>query len=173
MSRFRNSLATAALIFGTIALAVPANAQCVPDIFPNDWLQQQENLGGHTIDRHVGKTDGQLTQRLINSPNIAAAGSYPASALPDPRYLAAQATIAQGLASRRQTINNWAATAHANAPRAEELQAAAAIGRVALQTQPANVFDTQTYCVILRANGVGGCRVLTSFPTPALHGYCH
>jgi len=173
MSCVRTSLATAAVVASTIALATPLKAQCVPDNFPNDWLQQQENLGGHTIANHVGWTDMQLTNRLQGNNPPLAAGTYPASQQPDPIYRAAQTTIAQGLASRRLAINAWAANAQANAPRAEAFQAAATIGRVATRQHPANVVDTQTYCVILRANGAGGCRVLTSFPTPALQGYCN
>jgi len=173
MSRIRTSLATAALIASTIALATPLKAQCVPDNFPDNWLLQQENNNGHTIAEHVGKSDQYLTNRLQGNNAPLAAGTYPASQQPDPVYLAAQTTIAQGLASRRQAINNWAANANVNAPRAEAFQAVAAVGRVATRQQPANVFDTQTYCVILRANGNGGCRVLTSFPTPALQGYCN
>lgn len=173
MSRVRTLLTSIALIAGTIAFSTSPQAQCVPNNFPNDWLQQQENLGGHTIARHVGQTDMDLTNRLQSPNPPQAAGSYPASALPDPRYLAAQTTIAQGLATRRQTINAWAATAPQNGPRSETFQAAAAVGRVARQTAPANVVDTSTFCVVLRADGNGGCRVLTSFPTPALVGFCH
>ena len=173
MSRVRTLLTTATLIAVTLSLSAPLKAQCVPDNFPNDWLQQQENLGGHTIASHVGWSDQQLTNRLQGPNPPLAAGTYPASQQPDPIYRAAQTTIAQGLASRRQAINAWAANAPFNAPRAETFQAAAAIGRVATQQHPANVVDTQTYCVILRANGAGGCRVLTSFPTPALQGYCN
>jgi hypothetical protein len=173
MSRVRVLFTTAALVAGAISLSTPSSAQCVPNNFPANWLQQQENAGGHTIANHVGWADWQLTNRLMGNNPPLAAGSYPAANPPEPVWSAAQATIAQGLTARAQAINLWAANAGLNAPRAEAFQAAATIGRVATQQAPANVFNTQTFCVVLRADGNGGCRVLTSFPTPALHGYCN
>jgi len=54
-----------------------AHAQCVPDVFPDRWLQAQEALGVYTIARHVGKTDAWLVIRLLKSSRISAASSYP------------------------------------------------------------------------------------------------
>ena len=39
-------------------------------------LSIDEALGGHTLERHVGRTDEQLRERLRREPNIAAASTY-------------------------------------------------------------------------------------------------
>ncbi|HWR13724.1 MAG TPA: RNase A-like domain-containing protein [Terriglobales bacterium] len=39
-------------------------------------LSIDENRGGHTLARHVGKTDEQLRARLRKEPNISAASTY-------------------------------------------------------------------------------------------------
>ena len=40
-------------------------------------LSVDETRGGHTLARHVGRTDEQLRQRLRAQPNISAASTYP------------------------------------------------------------------------------------------------
>ena len=40
-------------------------------------LLAHENAGGHLIDRHVGKTNQQLTERLNSDSRISAASSFP------------------------------------------------------------------------------------------------
>jgi hypothetical protein len=40
-------------------------------------LSLDEARGGHTLARHVGRTDDQLRQRLRAQPNISAASTYP------------------------------------------------------------------------------------------------
>lgn len=39
------------------------------------WLRQQESLGGHTIERHVAKSEAYLRNRL-NTSNISAASTF-------------------------------------------------------------------------------------------------
>ena len=39
-------------------------------------LSVDEALGGHTLERHVGRTDDQLRDRLRREPNISAASTY-------------------------------------------------------------------------------------------------
>lgn len=40
-------------------------------------LAAAERLGGHTLARHVGRTDDDLRERLRREPSIAAASTYP------------------------------------------------------------------------------------------------
>ncbi len=40
-------------------------------------LAEHEALGGHTLLKHVGKTEGKLRARLVLEPSIPAAGSFP------------------------------------------------------------------------------------------------
>jgi len=169
MSRSRTRLATAALALGAIALASPLHAQCIPMNFPGNWLQQQENAGGHTIARHVGKTDLQLAQRLAQNPHIAAASTYP-------NLAGAQGTITAGLATNRNTINNWANGANNGQSQAYNYAAAGNIGRVATRNPnappPALFTNTCTYRAVIRATGGGNCYLLTSFPTSPAPGAC-
>lgn len=170
MSRARTLLTTAAIVSTLLGLPATAKAVCIPNNFPANWLQQQENLGGHTIARHVGWTDIQLATRLQNE-GLTAAGSYPSSGPPYPAA-AAQATIIAGVGGNRIAINNWAATANAGATRVYNYVTAppAIIGRVATWNNanpPAPVVNnTCTFRVVVRATGGGNCYVLTSFPTP-------
>lgn len=66
----RRILAAAAL---ALAVALPART----DTVPRRDLSADEQRGGHTLSRHVGRTDDQLRQRLRDQPNISAASTYP------------------------------------------------------------------------------------------------
>ena len=166
MSRSRIRLATAALAVGAITLASPLHAQCIPANFAANWLDQQEQAGGHTIARHVGQTDQQLQQRLQNDPNIQAAGSYPADAVP-PAYATAQASIVAALNTNAAAINNWANNAANGARQAYNYVGAAVVGRVATRNgNPFPVNNTNNFRVVFQALGGGNCFLLTSFPTP-------
>ena len=48
----------------------------VADQAPRRDLSVDEQRGGHTLARHVGRTDTQLRQRLRDQPNISAASTY-------------------------------------------------------------------------------------------------
>src|SRR5262249_27585662 len=43
---------------------------------PGRDLSQDESMGGHTLSRHVGRTDGELRERLRVEPQISAASTY-------------------------------------------------------------------------------------------------
>ena len=58
------------VIAGVLALAAP-------DQSPRRDLSIDEARGGHTLARHVGRTDDHLRQRLREQPNISAASTYP------------------------------------------------------------------------------------------------
>jgi Bacterial CdiA-CT RNAse A domain len=66
----RYVLAAAAL---TLAVALPSRGGQAP----RRDLSIDEQRGGHTLTRHVGRTDDQLRQRLRDQPNISAASTYP------------------------------------------------------------------------------------------------
>jgi hypothetical protein len=56
-----------------LSLAAPVRAEAAP----RRDLSADEQRGGHTLTRHVGRTDVQLRQRLRDQPNISAASTYP------------------------------------------------------------------------------------------------
>lgn len=165
MTRMRALLTTAALIGATVSLAASAQAVCIPNPIPANWLQLQENAGGHTIARHVGQTDLQLQQRLQNNPNIPAAGSFPASAPPAANYAAAQATITANIAGNTNAINTWANNAANGARQTYSYLTLGVVGRVATRN-PNVVNNTNNFRIVFQATGGGNCFVLTSFPIP-------
>jgi len=173
MSRIQACLAGLALI-ATAGLSTPAKTQCIPDQFPADWLQQQENAGGHTIDRHVGKSDQQLIARVTPRRGPRAAGSFPASQAPAAAYAAAQATITAKLALDADGINAWANDGDEGDRRVDDYAANATIGRVAARVPGRNpiIVPTCTFRTVLEANGDGTCYLLTAFPTVPAPGVC-
>ncbi len=170
MSLTRKLLGPAAIATALLGWSAASHAVCIPANFPVNWLQQQENAGGHTIARHVDKTDQQLAQRLANDPNIQEASSY-RTAMANP-----QATITAGLASNRNAINTWAANAANGQRRAYDYVAGADVGRVASRNPaappPALYANTCTFRAVLRATGGGNCYLLTSYPTTPDPGDC-
>jgi Bacterial CdiA-CT RNAse A domain len=63
-------------------------------------LEEDESLGGHTLYRHVGRTDEQLATRLRREPNISAASTWTDREI-------AERTVAAALAADRGRIENW------------------------------------------------------------------
>lgn len=58
-----------------LLVSLTAGAQA-PPAQPRRDLSSDEARGGHTIARHVGRTDEQLRQRLGQQPGISAASTY-------------------------------------------------------------------------------------------------
>lgn len=65
-------------------------------------LGADERCGGHTLERHVGKTNPQLAQRLKQEPDISAASTYSDRA-------AAEITVGAALAADAARIKTWSA----------------------------------------------------------------
>lgn len=65
-------------------------------------LQADERLGGHTLERHVGKTDEELALRLRREPRISAASTYP-------DLLTARRVVALAIARSRDRVASWEA----------------------------------------------------------------
>jgi hypothetical protein len=63
-----------------VTVSVPVQVGLQPHLSATDQrrdLSVDEARGGHTLARHVGRTDEQLRQRLRAQPNISAASTYP------------------------------------------------------------------------------------------------
>jgi hypothetical protein len=84
-----------ALLFALPALPVSAQA-------PRRDLQADERCGGHTIARHVGKTNAQLAERLRQQADIAAASTYP-------DLQTAETVVGAALEKERRRVAAWAA----------------------------------------------------------------
>jgi hypothetical protein len=66
---------------------------------PHD-LSQDEAQGGHTLKKHVGRTDDQLRQRLQDEPRISAASTWTDRAT-------AEQALGAALAQNQDRINRW------------------------------------------------------------------
>ncbi|NEO69093.1 RNase A-like domain-containing protein [Moorena sp. SIO3H5] len=164
LTHWKKSLAKSAGLLAVLTLvqgfylSQSAFAQCVPSNFSSDWLQRQEDLGGHTIDRHVGKSDQQLVDRLINAPRISAASTYP--------DLGTAATnIQAALRANRNTLNSWVLDAATGEKRAVNYRARQVVGRVA--SRPAsmsNISNSRKLRVVMEKTAKGDCLLLTSYP---------
>ena len=64
-------------------------------------LQHDEALGGHTLARHIGRTDQELAERLRREPNISAASTYT-------DVMTARRTVALAVQQSRSRIESWA-----------------------------------------------------------------
>lgn len=65
-------------------------------------LARDEARGGHTLERHVGKTDADLRTRLSRERRIPAASTYPDRAT-------AQKTVAAALTQQAARVSRWTA----------------------------------------------------------------
>ena len=64
-------------LLAALALALSIAAPVRGDAPPRRDLSADEQRGGHSLARHVGRADDQLRQRLRDQPNISAASTYP------------------------------------------------------------------------------------------------
>lgn len=158
-------LLTAGLLAAALALGVmpagggTAATQCVPETFAEGWLQFQEEAGGHTLARHVGKTDQELVDRLRHDRNISSASTFT-----DPET--ASAAIQAALTRNAAALNRWVRGAPVGATRAVDYDAGTEVGRVAYRP-PAleNIDVSQRLRAVIRKTRDGGCLLLTSYPT--------
>lgn len=71
----------------------------VPRI-PGGGLDAHEAAGGHTLERHVGKTEAELKQRLEIDRQIAAASSFTNRSI-------AEAAIGEAISRNERSIASW------------------------------------------------------------------
>jgi hypothetical protein len=121
-------------------------------------LQRDEQLGGHTLRKHVSQSDEELRERLEQEPHISAASTWTNTDL-------AEQTVAAALRDRAARIAQWQAREERRANLALHYHADREIGRSlergALQTVPCTAA-----VLVLKANG-DGFYVLTSYPEAA------
>ena len=69
---------------------------------PRRDLRADEQCGGHTIARHVGRTDRELANRLRQQRDISAASTYP-------DLETAETVVGEALARERSRVAAWTA----------------------------------------------------------------
>ena len=121
-------------------------------------LAAAERLGGHTLARHVGRTDDELRERLWREPGIAAASTYP-----DRRT--AERIVAVTLQRSARRIEAWSARAGSRPNLALDYrgQAGETVGR-SLRRGDTSVRSCPDAVVVLRWHASGAYYVLTSYP---------
>ena len=63
-------------------------------------LRENEERGGHILERHVGKTEEQLKQRLADEPHLKAVSSFHDESI-------AEQAIGRGIEEHQPAIQNW------------------------------------------------------------------
>jgi Bacterial CdiA-CT RNAse A domain len=122
-------------------------------------LGHDEALGGHTLQRHVGRTDEQLVERLAREPDISAASTYSDRA-------AAEKTVSDALAQEKSRVEAWLNRPDAHPNLALQFHGHNPIGRSIRRGDHASqpCYDA---AVILRWDGDHRFHVLTTYPEPA------
>jgi len=125
---------------------------------PRYDLARAEALGGHTLARHVGRSDADLKERLRREPNITAASTY--SDRPT-----AERVVARALALNRARVDQWLARKGSRPNLALDYRGDAqeSIGR-SLSRRSSQPVGCPDAVVVLRWDGRKGFFVLTSYP---------
>ena len=123
---------------------------------PRYDLARDEARGGHTLARHVGRSDAELRQRLQQEKNISAASTWTNREI-------AEETVAAGLKTERGRIENWERRGERRANLALHFQAGRTIGR-SLRRGEADTVPCTEAVIVLRADGTNNFYVLTTYP---------
>lgn len=120
-------------------------------------LARDEARGGHTLARHVGRTDAQLRERLRRE-QISAASTYFDRAT-------AERVVARTLARQRSRVDQWLARKGSRPNLALDYRGdrGETIGRSLTRRSPQTI-PCRDAVVVLRWDGNRGFIVLTSYP---------
>jgi len=160
------ALATSALIAisgcehpqGTSSSAHSESASTKLDTLPPAarGISQDDEAGGHTLRKHVGKSDNELRQRLAREHNISAASTYTDREI-------AERVVGTTLNLQRDKIQRWLERGGEHPNLVLDYDADQPIGRTMRRGS-----NTSTPCsravVVLRYAGGGQYYVLTSYP---------
>ena len=154
----RSLVAAAAVIAAAlVSLSATAFAECVPSEFKDGWLLEQELKGGHTVDRHVAKSDAWLLERLQREPKIPAASSFP-------DRITARQVIGLALMPDKTDLDDWAVKAKGGDVAEIRMAFEQPIGRLVERGSGAAV-PAHGLRLFVMADGTGTCHLLTAYPT--------
>jgi hypothetical protein len=121
-------------------------------------LGRDEKRGGHTLARHVGRSDEDLRARLLQERQISAASTYT-------DRITAERVVAMALAQHRAQVDRWLARQGPRPNLALDYRAAGGepIGR-SLTRRGRRVVPCSDALIVLRWDRRGGFYVLTSYP---------
>jgi hypothetical protein len=120
-------------------------------------LSRDEEMGGHTLRKHVGRTDEQLRERLEDERGISAASTYTDRA-------AAEMAVGAALERAHSRVEHWLERAGGHAPNLVlDFHGDHPIGRTMHRGDSASQPCSDAK-VVLRMSGQGEYYVLTSYP---------
>ncbi|MBI1927478.1 hypothetical protein HYR99_24960 [Candidatus Poribacteria bacterium] len=112
-------------------------------------------MGGHTLARHIGKTDGELMTRLQQSTRIRGASAFLDQAT-------AESVISQTIKQNRSIIQQWLRSG-SGVPLVLQFTGRNVIGRGILRGEPA-VHPMTNARVLLRRSPNGRYYIHTAYP---------
>lgn len=116
-------------------------------------IRENEERGGHILERHVGKTEEQLKQRLAEEPHIPVASSFRDEST-------AEQAIAAAVEKNEAVISQWLKRPMAPL----ELQHKGDVGLgIAIDRSSATVRSSRVARVVLKPDARGGFYVLTAY----------
>jgi hypothetical protein len=119
-------------------------------------LARDEERGGHTLKKHVGRTDAELAERLERERNISAASTWT-------DLDAAETTVAEALRAERGRIESWVRRGGRRPNLALHYDAGRVIGR-SLRRGDSQTVECTRAVIVLRADGPDSFYVLTTYP---------
>jgi hypothetical protein len=119
-------------------------------------LGRDEQRGGHTLARHVARTDDELRERLQRERNISAASTWTDRAT-------AEAVVGDALTAERGRVESWTRRGFPRANLALHYNAGRMIGR-SLRRGDMQTVPCSSAVIVLRADGPENFYVLTTYP---------
>jgi hypothetical protein len=119
-------------------------------------LSEDEADGGHTLRKHVGRTDEQLRERLARERNISAASTYTDRAT-------AEQAVGAAIAGNRDSIAGWLDRSERHSNLVLDYDAPQPVGRT-LRRGESNPLPCSHATVVLKYQPPGSYYVLTSYP---------
>jgi Bacterial CdiA-CT RNAse A domain len=139
---------------------MPSAAKSAPNGPPDDAerydLARDEARGGHTLDKHVGRSDSELRERLARERNISAASTWTNREV-------AEETVGQALHTERDKIARWEERGYRRPNLALHFDAGRVIGR-SMRHGDENSSPSTQAVIVLKADGPDSFFVLTAYP---------
>ncbi len=120
-------------------------------------LSQDEAAGGHTLRKHVGRTDAELRDRLRHEREISAASTWNDRA-------SAETAVGAAIGQQQEKINRWLSRdSHANLVLDYDGDPAHPFGR-SLRRGEDTVLPCAHAAIVLKWDGPNAYHVLTAYP---------
>jgi CDI toxin RNase A-like protein len=119
-------------------------------------LSRDEQRGGHTLNKHVGRTDDELRQRLEREQNISAASTWT-------NRDAAEQTVGEALRVNREKIQNWQTRGYPRPNLALHFDAGKVTGR-SMRHGDSRSTPCTSAVIVLKAASPTSFYVLTTYP---------